>query len=54
MVIKHLLALNHFGQENYQKNVGLYCMFHLNLISLTNFRGDSTLYKNNVQYFHPH
>jgi hypothetical protein len=33
VVIKHLLVLDHFGQENYQTNVYLYVLyytFHLN------------------------
>jgi hypothetical protein len=42
-MIKHLLVLDHFGQENYQTNVYLYELYYVSfkhiLINLTNFMG---------------
>jgi hypothetical protein len=57
MAVKHILVLDHFGEENYQIAVYLHMLYTTFVQTYFNqpeqFQGYPKLYENIVQYFLP-
>jgi hypothetical protein len=56
VALKHLLVLDHFGQENYQTNINTDLTIRIVLTHFNQpnqFHGYTKLYRNIVEYFPP-